>query len=111
MLGDPSQVLRKSPVAQTVSRFPSADLDLAFVVADAVPVDHVADALKAGAGDLLEGLQLFDVYRGAGVSEGQRSLAFTIRLCSMDRTLTDEEISETRNAMIDAVSALGGSLR
>ena len=111
VLGDPSQVLRKSPVAQTVSRFPSADLDLAFVVADAVPVDHVADALKAGAGDLLEGLQLFDVYRGAGVSEGQRSLAFTIRLCSMDRTLTDEEISETRNAMIDAVSALGGSLR
>jgi phenylalanyl-tRNA synthetase beta chain len=111
VLSDPARCLRRSPVAEPVSRFPSADLDLAFSVPDAVAVDAVLDALRAGAGDLLESARLFDVYRGDGLNEGERSLAFSIRLCAQDRTLSDEEIGAVRESMIGSAAQCGASLR
>ncbi|MGH9029744.1 MAG: phenylalanine--tRNA ligase subunit beta, partial [Acidimicrobiales bacterium] len=55
---------RKPPVVAPVSRFPSNDIDLAFVVDDVVPAAAVASTLAAAGGDLLESFELFDVYRG-----------------------------------------------
>jgi len=95
-----------------VSRFPSSDIDLAFETPDEVPAAAVADALRDGAGDLLVQLEPFDVYRGAGVAEGRRSLAFRLRLQAGDRTLTDTEIAEVRDRAISTVTtATGASLR
>jgi phenylalanyl-tRNA synthetase beta chain len=110
-LRDPTRTTRRSPVARPVSRFPSADLDLAFSVPDSIPVDEVLNALHSGGGELVERAALFDVYRGPGVAEGTRSLAFSIRLCAQDRTLSDEEIGATRASMIEAATALGAVLR
>jgi phenylalanyl-tRNA synthetase beta chain len=93
------------------SRFPSSDIDLAFTVTDDVPVDELADVLRAAAGELLVALDLFDVYRGAGVPEGSRSLAFALRLQATDRTLTDDEVAEVRTRVIDAATATGATLR
>jgi phenylalanyl-tRNA synthetase beta chain len=99
-------------VASAVSRFPSSDIDLAFVVDDRYPTDAVADALRSAGGDLLESVRLFDVYRGTGITEGARSLAYRLRFCSPVRTLTDEEVGELRSLCINAVEQeFGASLR
>ena len=97
-------------VAAAVSRFPSSDIDLALVVDDDVPADVVADVLGAAAGDLLESVTLFDVYRGRAIAEGTRSLAFRLRFCSLDHTLTDDEVGELRAACIDAAAAAVGAV-
>jgi phenylalanyl-tRNA synthetase beta chain len=94
---------RRSPIAKDVSRFPSSDIDLAFVVPDEVAAGDVLDTLRTSAGELLVNAELFDVYRGTGVPEGARSLAFTLRFCALDRTLTDAEVGERRAACITAV--------
>ena len=68
--------------------------------------------LVEAAGDLLADLSLFDVFRGAPVTEGRRSLAFTLRFQADDRTLTDAEVADVRQACIDGVqSALPAVLR
>ena len=95
-----------------VSRFPSSDIDLAFVVDDAVPAAAVEGTLRQAAGDLLADLRLFDVYRGASIGAGARSLAYSLRLQATDRTLTDREVGEVRQRCIDAVeSAFDAKLR
>ena len=95
-----------------VSRYPSSDIDLAFEVDDAVPASAVERCLREAAGDLLARLSLFDVFRGAPVGGGRRSLAFTLRFQAADRTLTDAEMADVRRRCIDAVEgSLPASLR
>jgi phenylalanyl-tRNA synthetase beta chain len=103
---------RRSRQYRPVSRFPSADFDLAFVVDDSVPASRVARALQEAAGDLLEDLWLFDVYRGDQLGRGRRSLAYRLRVAALDRTLTDHDLAELRARCISAVErATGASLR
>ena len=112
LLFDERVVPRRAMVAAAVSRFPSSDIDLALVVDDRVPADVVADVLGAAAGDLLESVTLFDVYRGARIGDGRRSLAFRLRFCSLDHTLTDDEVGVLRARCIEAaVAQLGAVLR
>ncbi len=94
-----------------VSRYPSSDIDLAFVVPDRTAADGIANSLRKGAGDLLAGLDLFDVYRGAGVPEGSRSLAYRLRVQATDRTLTEAELAKVRADCIALVNKVGGALR
>ena len=94
-----------------VSRHPSSDLDLAFVLGDDVPAEKLEKAIRQGAGGLLVGIDLFDVYRGQGVGEGRRSLAYRLRLQAGDRNLTDADIAEVRRAAVTAAAKLGGELR
>ena len=88
---------------RTVSRYPSSDLDLAFEVDDATPASDVAAAVRRAAGELLVALELFDVFRGQPVAPGRRSLAYTLRLQAPDRTLTDGDLAELRQRVIDSV--------
>lgn len=104
VLLDRSRVRRRPEQAQPVSRFPSSDIDLAFVVEERVPAGAVARTLRRSGGDLLESVQLFDVYRGASVEEGSRSLAYRLRFCALDRTLTDREVGELRQRCVEAVT-------
>ncbi len=128
---DPVVTPRRPARSRVFSRFPSSDVDVALVVADDVPASRVQAALVGGArasGDaggreageapdvadvgLLESATLFDVYRGPGVPEGHRSLAFRLRFSAIDRTLTDEEIGRLRQQAIDAAAAgTGATLR
>jgi phenylalanyl-tRNA synthetase beta chain len=99
--------------ASPVSRFPSSDIDLAFAVPDNVPAAAVAAAVRDAAGELLETLALFDVFRDAErVGVGRRSLAYRLRFRAPDRTLTDEEVAEVRARIIAAAqSTVGAALR
>ena len=94
------------------SLYPTSDIDLAFEVDDDVPASAVEDAIRAAGGELLWSVRLFDVYRGAGVADGRRSLAYALRLQAPDRTLTDADVAQARTTIIEAVeSAVGATLR
>lgn len=98
--------------ARPVSRFPSSDIDLAFTVPDDVPATVVEAALRSAAGELLESLTLFDVYRDERLGAGVRSLAYRLRFQAQDRTLTDEDVASVRAQAIAAVEqAANATLR
>ena len=94
-----------------VSKFPSSEIDLAFVLADQTPAAALKEALVSAAGEHLTSCELFDVYRGTGVAAGSRSLAFRLRFGALERTLTDAEVGGWRTACIDAAASLGALLR
>ncbi len=106
------QTARRPSTYRPISRFPSADIDLALVVDEGVPAGDVERTLRTAAGDLLETVELFDVYRGPGVDPGTRSLAFHLRFSALDHTLTEDELAALRRTCIDAVAAqCGGRIR
>jgi phenylalanyl-tRNA synthetase beta chain len=96
-------------VGPSISTFPPVLLDLALVVRDEVPAAEVEAALRAGAGELLETLRLFDVYTGAPVPAGSRSLAYALTLRAPDRTLTSEEATAVRDAAVAAAAERAGA--
>ena len=89
---------------RAISRYPSSDIDLAFEVLESTPAAAVAASIRDAAGPLLTSVALFDVYRGAGLPEGHRSLAYRLRLQAADRTLTDQDITDVRDRIIAAVT-------
>ncbi len=107
MLADSS---RRPGAVGVVSRFPSSDVDLAFVVAEDVPAAAVEATLRDTGGELLETLRLFDVYRGPALGGSGRSLAFRLRFCANDHTLTDEHVGRLRARCIAAVEEAHGAL-
>ncbi|MGZ4693611.1 MAG: phenylalanine--tRNA ligase subunit beta-related protein, partial [Acidimicrobiales bacterium] len=92
-----------------VSRYPSSDIDLAFVAPDTVPAGAIRDTIASSAGELLAGVRLFDVFRSDALAPGTRSLAFTLRLQATDRTLTDDDVAAVRTRVIDAVESTHGA--
>ena len=105
VLGGPRARRRYRPV----SKYPPSDVDLAFVAPDRVAAALLERALRASAGSLLDRLELFDVYRGPGVPEGSRSLAYRLRFQALDRTLTDAEVAQARQRCIDETSRRTGA--
>ncbi|MEH0111109.1 phenylalanine--tRNA ligase subunit beta [Tersicoccus sp. MR15.9] len=90
--------------AGALSTYPMATQDVALVVDDAVTAGQLRDALTEGAGELLESIDLFDVYTGEALGAGKKSLAFTLRFRAPDRTLTADEASAARASAV-AVAA------
>lgn len=84
-----------------VPRFPPVRRDLAFIVADAVAAGDVQAAIEEAASDLLGDCLLFDVFRGAPLAPGTKSLAYTIDLRADDRTLTAEESEPVLAAIVE----------
>ncbi|GAA3103456.1 phenylalanine--tRNA ligase subunit beta [Streptosporangium carneum] len=83
-----------------LSAYPVATQDVALVVDGETPVGAVEAALREGAGDLLESIRLFDVYAGAQIGEGRKSLAYSLRFRAPNRTLTVEETTAARDAAV-----------
>ncbi|WP_375432509.1 phenylalanine--tRNA ligase subunit beta [uncultured Friedmanniella sp.] len=83
-----------------ISSHPVAKEDVALVVDASVPAAEVEAALRAGAGELLESVQLFDIYTGPQVGQGRKSLAFALRFRATNRTLTDAETAAARDAAV-----------
>lgn len=84
--------------AAPISGYPAATQDVALVVDADLPAAEVAAVLAEGAGELLEDVRVFDDYRGTGIEEGKKSLAFALRFRASDRTLTADEASAAREA-------------
>ena len=95
-----------------VSSHPVAKEDVALVVDESVTVGDLERALRDGAGDLLESLALFDIYRGSQVPEGKKSVAFALRFRAPDRTLKDADAAAARDAAVAvAAERHGAALR
>ena len=97
--------------APTVSPFPAVFQDVSVVVAADVPAQSVIDAVRAGAGELLEDIALFDVYTGAQIGEGKKSLTLALRFRAPDRTLTEDEASAARDTAVAAAAEACGAVQ
>ncbi|MHB1208250.1 MAG: phenylalanine--tRNA ligase subunit beta [Acidimicrobiales bacterium] len=110
VVADPTRAVRKSELANVPSRFPSAAFDLAFVTPRTVHAHDLAHELGS-LSELVESVSLFDVYEGENLPKGTRSLAYSIRLSSMERTLSEVEVGNERDRLITRAAALGAHLR
>jgi phenylalanyl-tRNA synthetase beta chain len=99
------------PPAPVVSHHPLAKEDVALVVDDSVHAAQVEQALRVGAGELLESIRLFDVFTGPQVGEGKKSLAFALRFRAPDRTLTESETAAARDAAVAAAAEAVGAVQ
>jgi phenylalanyl-tRNA synthetase beta chain len=98
--------------APRVSPFPAVFQDVSLVVPAKVPAEAVQDAVREGAGDLLEDIALFDIFTGPQIGEDRKSLTFALRFRAPDRTLTEADASAARDAAVrHAAERVGAELR
>lgn len=88
------------PTFTPLSRYPSSSRDLAVVVDEEVSVSDVINSVREKAGDDLESLNLFDIYRGKGIDSQRKSVALGLTWQSASRTLTDDEINDLMDSII-----------
>ncbi len=94
------------------SIYQSVERDFAFLVDEKITAAEILGAVKQVGKDLIESINIFDVYAGKGIEPGKKSVAFSIRLQPKDRTLTDQEIESVSRSVIDTVTkSTGGVLR
>ena len=93
-------------------KYPAVSRDLSFVCDEAVTVAQAEAVISKSAGKLLRNIRLFDIYRGTGIADGRKSLAFSLELRADDRTLTDTDSEQVVNKVLVALaSELGAVLR
>lgn len=92
-------------------KFPAVTRDLALLCDESIPVGTLKKAIVCGGGSLLEAIQLFDVYQGAQIEAGKKSVAFSITLRSADSTLTDEQTNSVMKKVMKELEKEGAVLR
>ena len=99
-------------VYQPLPKFPAVTRDIAVVCEESVTVGALEDCIRRGAKGLLKEVKLFDIYRGKGVDEGKKSVAFNLVLRADDRSLTAEEADADVKSILDLLkSELNAVLR
>ena len=84
-------------------KYPAVTRDLALICDEAITVAQAEEVIEASAGKLLRNIKLFDIYRGTGVPEGKKSMAFSLELRADDRTLTDTDSESVINKVLTAL--------
>lgn len=87
------------------SPYPPVIFDLAFDLPDAAAAAQVVATARSAAPELVERIDIFDVFQGAPLEEGRKSLAMRVIMRAADRTLTDDEVTPVRDAMSESVAA------
>ena len=105
--------LRKpEPTYTPLPKYPTVSRDLAVVCDEEITVGQVEEVIEKAAGKLLRNIRLFDIYRGTGVPEGKKSMAFSLELRADDRTLTDTDSEQVVSKVLEALkSSVGAILR
>ena len=104
--------LSDKPVqAKPISTFPPVKQDLAFTMPDSLTAHELEEAIRQAAGDVLESIELFDVYEGDQLGEGKKSLAYAVTFRAPDRTLTSEDSEAIRARIVERAATLGAQLR
>jgi phenylalanyl-tRNA synthetase beta chain len=100
------------PAGRAVARFPIVRRDLAVIVDEALPAAAVIDALRDAAPPHVERIVPFDVYRGAGLPPGRKSLAILVLMQDTARTLTDADSDSAVAKLVEVLAArFGATLR
>jgi phenylalanyl-tRNA synthetase beta chain len=97
--------------APTVSPFPAVFQDISLIVDEEADAQAVVNAVRDGAGELLEDVRLFDVYTGPQIGEGRKSLTLALRFRAADRTLTEDEASAARDAAVKTAADRVGAVQ
>ena len=92
-----------TPVYTPLPRFPAVTRDIAIVCAADIPVAKLSACILAAGGQYLKGCELFDVYTGAPIPVGYKSVAFSLTLRADDQTLTDDHAEETMQSVLKAL--------
>ena len=98
------QLRLPEPTFTPLPKYPAVSRDLALICDEEITVAQVEDVIVAAAGKLLRQVKLFDVYRGVGVPEGKKSLAFSLELRADDRTLTDADSEAVTAKVLSALA-------
>jgi phenylalanyl-tRNA synthetase beta chain len=101
----------KVPRMSEISKFLPVRRDLAVVVDEIVTVQALLDAMAAASVPGVAQISLFDVYRGKGVEQGKKSLAFRVLLQDTQKTFTDSEIETSIGQLVDIMQRHGAQLR
>jgi phenylalanyl-tRNA synthetase beta chain len=102
----------KVPSFTSLSRFPALRRDLALVVDDKTTAGEIEHCLNGIESDILVSIQLFDVYSGAGVEVGKKSIAVAFQLQHAERTLTDEDVDAVMNTVTQKLEQhVGATIR
>jgi phenylalanyl-tRNA synthetase beta chain len=97
----PDFALAERPRFQPLPAYPAIERDAALLVPDEVPAAGVEATIRAAGGALLEAVLVFDLFRGAGIPAGSRSIAYRLRYRASDRTLTDQEADKATARILD----------
>ena len=92
-------------------KFPAVSRDLALVCDKSIPVLTLEKAIRRGVGPVLESVKLFDVYEGAQIAAGRKSVAFSLLLRSADHTLSEDEINRVMDKIMKNLTEAGATLR
>ena len=93
-------------------KYPTISRDLSLICDESITVAQIEDVISSSAGKLLRDVKLFDIYRGTGVPEGKKSMAFSLSLRADDRTLTDADSEAVVTKVLSALQdTLGATLR
>lgn len=96
---------------QGLAKYPAVTRDLSMVVPKAVLVGQIEDVLAQRGGKLLESYNLFDIYEGAQIGTGYKSVAYSITFRAKDHTLTDDEVNGVMKKILNGLQGLGIELR
>ncbi len=102
---------KRKTVYKALPKFPAVERDFAMLCDKDLPVGELERAITSGAGRLLERIELFDVYSGAQIPEGKKSVAYSVWLRSSEGTLTDEQVDDASRRIIAKLEAVGAELR
>jgi phenylalanyl-tRNA synthetase beta chain len=112
---DANSILARIPERyniQPVPAYPPVLEDLAVIIPEEVPAEEVRNVILQAGGEVLTGIRLFDVYRGEQAGPGMKSLAYSLTYQAPDRTLTDPEVAQVRQRIVNRLEkALGARLR
>jgi phenylalanyl-tRNA synthetase beta chain len=97
--------------APAVSPFPAVFQDVSLIVGQDVAAQSVVDAVRDGAGALLEDVRLFDLYTGPQIGDGRKSLTLALRFRAADRTLTEDEASAARDSAVQTAAERVGAVQ
>jgi len=98
---DAAKTLKSSaPIAASISKFPAIRRDIAIIVDDRISADELVNAVAATSPELIQGVRIFDIYDGAGIEAGRKSVAIGLILQETSRTLTDDDADQVMAAAV-----------
>lgn len=102
----------KAPIIfKPLPRYPAVTRDISLLCDNEILVGDLMDTIKVASGKLCEEIKLFDVYSGAQIPDGKKSVSFSLILRSNEATLTDEQVEKVMQKVFDKLSQLGATLR
>ena len=94
-----------------IAKFPAVTRDMSLVMKHEVTAGEVEAVIRANGGDILENYELFDIYEGAQILTGMKSMAYSVTFRNKERTLSDQEVNDVMAKILDGLAAIGVTLR